>query len=312
MVRKASTIVALLTLEASLEEPRLLWIWRKIKVDIEDVQVEAVDGIRLYLFWMRRLFRQGTLLTCYVPTTYLQNVSRHQWSINHKNMHRIAISSVATAFNRVIAVVFPLRYNRICTVKWAANGTIGIIINVHNIFFMYRSKDFSTSFGYLRKARSICNIINLLVFVFYTAPITVFKYLPAGDEVGRIIALIVSPAYVTIMFIQFAVAFSRRAHTGASLLPQDKNRRLFWQDLLTSEIQGFTQELFANDLLWQQFLSGLVDSPWWSFLSWSFMWELAHIGDGLMFLVFDTRMRMSFLRSIKLRSPVPKTVPSID
>ncbi|EYC30592.1 hypothetical protein Y032_0005g2738 [Ancylostoma ceylanicum] len=94
------------------------------------------------------------------------------------------------------------------------NGTIGIIINVHNIFFMYRSKDFSTSFGYLRKARSICNIINLLVFVFYTAPITVFKYLPAGDEVGRIIALIVSPAYVTIMFIQFAVAFSRNGAIG--------------------------------------------------------------------------------------------------
>ncbi|EYC30594.1 hypothetical protein Y032_0005g2738 [Ancylostoma ceylanicum] len=101
------------------------------------------------------------------------------------------------------------------------NGTIGIIINVHNIFFMYRSKDFSTSFGYLRKARSICNIINLLVFVFYTAPITVFKYLPAGDEVGRIIALIVSPAYVTIMFIQFAVAFSR---VIAVFLPLRYNR----------------------------------------------------------------------------------------
>ncbi|EYC30591.1 hypothetical protein Y032_0005g2738 [Ancylostoma ceylanicum] len=89
------------------------------------------------------------------------------------------------------------------------NGAIGIIINVHNVFFMYRSNDFSTSFGYLCKARSICNIINLLSFVFYTAPNTVFKILPVGDEVGRIIGLISGPSYVAITFIQFAVAFSR-------------------------------------------------------------------------------------------------------
>ncbi|EYC30588.1 hypothetical protein Y032_0005g2736 [Ancylostoma ceylanicum] len=36
-----------------------------------------------------------------------------------------------------------------------ANGGVGIIINVHNVIFMYRSNDFSTSFGYLCKARSI-------------------------------------------------------------------------------------------------------------------------------------------------------------
>ncbi|EYC30597.1 hypothetical protein Y032_0005g2739 [Ancylostoma ceylanicum] len=81
---------------------------------------------------------------------------------------------------------------------------------------------------------------------------------------------------------------------GAVLLPRNKNTRLFWQ--------GFAQELFfANDLLWQQFLSGIVESPWWSFLSCTFMWELAHTCDGLMFLVFDTKMRMSFLQCIMLR-----------
>ncbi|EPB80007.1 hypothetical protein ANCCEY_00830 [Ancylostoma ceylanicum] len=72
---------------------------------------------------------------------------------------------------------------------------------------------------------------------------------------------------------------------GAGSTSKDGNTRMFWQ--------GFAQELFfANDLIWQQFLSNLVDSPWWQFLSCSFMWELAHTCDGLMFLVFNEQMNV--------------------
>ncbi|RCN49608.1 hypothetical protein ANCCAN_04380 [Ancylostoma caninum] len=63
-----------------------------------------------------------------------------------------------------------------------------------------------------------------------------------------------------------------------------KNTKLFWQ--------SFIQELFfANDLVWQHYLSNLVDSTFWLFLSRTLMWELAHTFDGLVVLAFDPTLR---------------------
>ncbi|RCN49607.1 hypothetical protein ANCCAN_04379, partial [Ancylostoma caninum] len=65
-----------------------------------------------------------------------------------------------------------------------------------------------------------------------------------------------------------------------------KNTKLFWQ--------SFIQELFfANDLVWQHYLSSLVDSTFWFFLSRTLMWELAHTFDGLVVLAFDPTLRNS-------------------
>ncbi|RCN35397.1 hypothetical protein ANCCAN_18731 [Ancylostoma caninum] len=72
-----------------------------------------------------------------------------------------------------------------------------------------------------------------------------------------------------------------------------KNIRLFWQ--------GFIQEMFfANDLLWQDFLGELINTPLWSFVSSTLMWELAHTCDGLVFLFFDAKLRTS-LRNLCAR-----------
>ncbi|KIH61186.1 hypothetical protein ANCDUO_08548 [Ancylostoma duodenale] len=52
-----------------------------------------------------------------------------------------------------------------------------------------------------------------------------------------------------------------------------KNVVLFWQ--------GFFQEIFfVNDTIFQRFLGDLIDSPLWWFLSFTFMWEIAHTCDG--------------------------------
>ncbi|EYC30599.1 hypothetical protein Y032_0005g2740 [Ancylostoma ceylanicum] len=321
-------------------------------------------------------------------------------------------------------------FTRICIgLILLVNGIIGLLINTHNAFYMFYSKDFCTSFGYLCKARSICNIANLLLFVFYTAPNTVFKLFPASSEVGRVVGLFVCPFYIAIIFVQIAVAFNRvvavffplrynrictvrctamvitsamvygfgvilsNVITGcrfvydynvfeweyqncshllvhievtylvltaaaASLIvnmfvavsliikinnnlgyqlerilayptttitmtgfkdsrtwklldpgpacpAKNRNTRLFWQ--------GFAQELFfVNDFLWHLVLSNLVDSPWWRFLSNCFTWELAHTCDGLMFVVFDAKMRESFWKWISLqRFPISKKTISL-
>ncbi|RCN51774.1 hypothetical protein ANCCAN_02134 [Ancylostoma caninum] len=45
--------------------------------------------------------------------------------------------------------------------------------------------------------------------------------------------------------------------------------------------EAFIQELFfANDLIWQDLLFGLIDTPLWWFVCSSLMWELAHTCDG--------------------------------
>ncbi|EYC30598.1 hypothetical protein Y032_0005g2740 [Ancylostoma ceylanicum] len=287
-------------------------------------------------------------------------------------------------------------FTRICIgLILLVNGIIGLLINTHNAFYMFYSKDFCTSFGYLCKARSICNIANLLLFVFYTAPNTVFKLFPASSEVGRVVGLFVCPFYIAIIFVQIAVAFNRvvavffplrynrictvrctamvitsamvygfgvilsnvitgcrfvydynvfeweyqncshllvhievtylvltaaaaslivNMFVAVSLIIKDpgpacpaknRNTRLFWQ--------GFAQELFfVNDFLWHLVLSNLVDSPWWRFLSNCFTWELAHTCDGLMFVVFDAKMRESFWKWISLqRFPISKKTISL-
>ncbi|KIH66189.1 hypothetical protein ANCDUO_03489 [Ancylostoma duodenale] len=88
-------------------------------------------------------------------------------------------------------------------------GIVGGALNIHNIVAMCHIKDFSTSYGDLCKARAVFNIVNLSVFVFYVAPVTIFKYLPRGDEVGRILALIAAACYCAIPILQVAVAYNR-------------------------------------------------------------------------------------------------------
>ncbi|EPB80619.1 hypothetical protein ANCCEY_00333 [Ancylostoma ceylanicum] len=190
-------------------------------------------------------------------------------------------------------------------------GLFGSIVNIHNVIVMYYLKDFSTSYGYLCIARGICNIVNLFLFVFYTAPDTIFKFLPPGDEVGRTGQLITGIFYAAIPIIQFGAAFNRviaicvpfhyntlcsKKWASTSLIygaeisgyskvlekkllsqsisqSKKKNIKLFWQ--------GFIQEMFfANDLLWQDFLSELINTPLWWFVSSTLMWELAHTCDG--------------------------------
>ncbi|EYC19560.1 hypothetical protein Y032_0024g936 [Ancylostoma ceylanicum] len=271
-------------------------------------------------------------------------------------------------------------------------GLFGSIVNIHNVIVMYYLKDFSTSYGYLCIARGICNIVNLFLFVFYTAPDTIFKFLPPGDEVGRTGQLITGIFYAAIPIIQFGAAFNRviaicvpfHYNTLCSkkwasaviavglsygtcvslheviakcrfvynpsiisweyldcsrqsleikliypvlfitattltmnlfiatkivtekLLSQSisqskkKNIKLFWQ--------GFIQEMFfANDLLWQDFLSELINTPLWWFVSSTLMWELAHTCDGLVFLFFDVKLRTS-LRNLCVRHFCPSYV----
>ncbi|RCN49610.1 hypothetical protein ANCCAN_04382 [Ancylostoma caninum] len=52
-------------------------------------------------------------------------------------------------------------------------GVIGGALNIHNVIAMCYIKDFCTSYGYLCRARAIFNIVNLSVFVLYTAPDTI-------------------------------------------------------------------------------------------------------------------------------------------
>ncbi|EYC30590.1 hypothetical protein Y032_0005g2737 [Ancylostoma ceylanicum] len=189
----------------------------------------------------------------------------------------------------MVAVFLPMRYNRICTLKWSAVVVIsgmlyGIAVNVTDVItgcrFVY---DFHVySWGYQDCSQMV------IYFEF------VYPVMSAG-----------ATSLAAHIFIAITLII-KGMHMGAVLLPRNKNTRLFWQ--------GFAQELFfANDLLWQQFLSDLFDSPWWLFLSCTFMWELAHTCDGLMFLIFDTKMRMSIQRCItQLRFPIPEgTISSI-
>ncbi|KAL6744222.1 hypothetical protein Aduo_017180 [Ancylostoma duodenale] len=228
-------------------------------------------------------------------------------------------------------------------------GIVGGALNIHNIVAMCHIKDFSTSYGDLCKARAVFNIVNLSVFVFYVAPVTIFKYLPRGDEVGRILALIAAACYCAIPILQIVIAIGlacgilvslhdviarcryvyiaddllwvyegcssmieelkffypfvvttgislsinmivatrlliRKIDYGTNTSEKRRNVKLFWQ--------GFAQELFfANGTIWQIFLLNLINTRLWWFVSSMLMWELAHLCDSLVFLVFYSKLR---------------------
>ncbi|KIH54196.1 hypothetical protein ANCDUO_15659 [Ancylostoma duodenale] len=65
----------------------------------------------------------------------------------------------------------------------------------------------------------------------------------------------------------------KRTGYGSNESERRRNVKLFWQ--------GFAQELFfANDLIWQDFISTLINTRMWWFVSNTLMWELAHMCDG--------------------------------
>ncbi|KAL6733882.1 hypothetical protein Aduo_004486 [Ancylostoma duodenale] len=182
----------------------------------------------------------------------------------------IPIIQLGAAFNRMIAICLPFHYNTLCTKKWAlvviALGlSYGALVSLHENLvtkcrFVYNPT--MISWEYLDCSRRSLEIKLIYPVLFITATTLIMN-------------LFIATKVVTAKLINQSVSHSKK-----------KNIKLFWQ--------GFIQEMFfANDLLWQDFLSELINTPLWWFVSSTLMWELAHTCDGLVFLFFDAKLRTS-------------------
>ncbi|KAL6725607.1 hypothetical protein Aduo_007646 [Ancylostoma duodenale] len=192
----------------------------------------------------------------------------------------IPVLQVAVAYNRMIALFFPVFYGKLCTRKWAKlvigfGLSYGILLGIHDLIakcrFVYNPEDLSWVYeGCPRKVLELKFIYPVLIC--------------AG------ISLCINVIVASRLVIE-------RTGYGSNESERRRNVKLFWQ--------GFAQELFfANDLIWQDFISTLINTRMWWFVSNTLMWELAHMCDGLMFLVFDFKLRY-FLWNIRLKPSVP-------
>ncbi|EPB67120.1 hypothetical protein ANCCEY_13788 [Ancylostoma ceylanicum] len=155
-------------------------------------------------------------------------------------------------------------------------GMFGSTVNIYNVFVLHRTKTYNNSYGYLCFARSYCNILNLLLFVVYVAPDTLFQLLPNEDDVGRILGLVGRAGHSSIPTLQLGIAFNRGI---AIFLP------LRYKELCTKHwALSFIEDIFfANVLVWESYLYNIVDSVLWQFISCTLMWELTHTIDGYEF-----------------------------
>ncbi|CAJ0597205.1 unnamed protein product [Cylicocyclus nassatus] len=91
-------------------------------------------------------------------------------------------------------------------------GLLGSFININNVVVFILLKRYHNAFGYLCIARGLCNIVNLLMFVLYTGPVTIFEclytnaYLSFAEEKLEALAGV---GYATVPVLQLGIACNR-------------------------------------------------------------------------------------------------------
>ncbi|CAJ0602040.1 unnamed protein product [Cylicocyclus nassatus] len=167
------------------------------------------------------------------------------------------------------ALLFPLKYERICPVE-AAWFFIGVGI----CFGLYW-------------------IIHMLVFncrYVYNAKMMSWKYVNCDymdKKLNFIYPVLIMTGTILVLNSLVATVLIFKRRSVAAHHQSKKNLRMFWQ--------SFVQDLFnCNDCIWQCFLSPLVDSRIWVFWADTIVWELSPICDGTVAMLFDTRLRRPF------------------
>ncbi|CAJ0589005.1 unnamed protein product [Cylicocyclus nassatus] len=159
-------------------------------------------------------------------------------------------------YNRVIALFLPFKFDKLCPIQAAwIFVTLGLL---YAAFFVAHQLAHGCRFAYDAKT---------LNWQYLNCPYEDRKYF-------YIFPVLIMTAAVLIL--NSVVAFQlmiKKLKATTSCLYEKKNRRMFWQ--------GFVQDVFnANDLIWQCFLSGLINSPIWVFIADTLVWELSPICDG--------------------------------
>ncbi|KAK0414157.1 hypothetical protein QR680_007176 [Steinernema hermaphroditum] len=197
--------------------------------------------------------------------------------------------------------------NTVSSVIIIVLGTCGILVNLHVILALRRTKTFGYAFGRICMSHTVANFGNAFVFTCYVAPITLINpefhknYL--GIRAGQVLILFWNAS----VFSHFLTALNRWVVMYFPLknskvnVDGDKRRRREIKFFFQAVCQGvaFMTELVSFFYICLQF-----ENKWIRFCFTTCAWLFVHMVDGLIVVGFNKEIRTFRVFNIFSRSTI--------
>uniref|UniRef100_A0A1I7T4X4 7TM_GPCR_Srx domain-containing protein n=1 Tax=Caenorhabditis tropicalis TaxID=1561998 RepID=A0A1I7T4X4_9PELO len=187
--------------------------------------------------------------------------------------------------NRLFAIIFPIKYNLFFGIK--------ATLLFHVLYYLDRIRN--VTFENIDR-------FNVSTFMLYSVDYLAyggFMVVPNEMLIWSAVLLVIPFIINSITYIRFYYLKKTMTRSRENLRNAKKNMRLFAQTM-------FQDSLFPINVIFTMKLNLLSRNRLWTFFTQTFMWQIVHVLDGFIMLMFNEKL--SLLR----KRMVSKATPSVS
>ncbi|EFO92840.1 hypothetical protein CRE_18209 [Caenorhabditis remanei] len=181
------------------------------------------------------------------------------------------LQSIYTAVNRLFAITFPLKYNVIFGIK--------VTLVLHILYYLDRIRNVAME--------HVERYQNSNYLLFSTEHLAYGGLMVAPDGMFKVaLALLVFPFLINaVTFVRFYYLKKRTSRESEHWKKAKENMVLFAQTVLQDS-------LFSITVIFTMKLNTMMNHRFWTFFCQTYVWQIIHVLDGFIMLVFNDKISL--------------------